>query len=39
MAKITRYSMQAGLNFTDFSLHYPDIDLSGHQITFKGELS
>jgi len=42
MSKTTRYFLQSGSNFSDFSLDYADagISLAGQQINIKGtELS
>jgi len=37
MSKNTRYFIQPGTNFTDFSLDFaPDVTLTGHAITVKG---
>jgi len=36
MSKTTRYFLQAGNNFTDFSLDYPGVSLAGQQIVIKG---
>lgn len=39
MSKTTRYFLQSGTNFTDFSLDYLGISLAGQQLTFKATQS